>query len=96
VKGLVFAHIARDQQVEGRFNIRTGIVKAAVGNSHWLLEFKGKAFKFANVLSCDDLASFQFFNTEAELQAFVAEIISANQPEPPVTPEASLPSNAVQ
>jgi hypothetical protein len=61
-------------------NFRTGIVKQAVGAERFLLEFQGKGYHFSNVLNSEQLERFAFFNTPAERDAFIAEVIDQLKP----------------
>lgn len=89
MKGLTFVELQQDPNTAGRVNIRSGTVKQAIGPNHWLLEFKGSRFRFSNVYSADDLSRFQFFNTEAEANLFIGELVSKMAP-PEATPVAPL------
>ena len=88
MKGLFFALIAPDPLVKGRINIKTGVVKAAVGTDRFLLEFNGNNFRWSNVFSSEQLERFAFFITEKEQQAFIAEIIGQHTVSPPTPPSS--------
>jgi hypothetical protein len=81
MQGMFFAHISPDPKgVPGRMLIKQGKVRAAVGVGRWLLEFHGRGYNFANVFSAEALENFAFFNSEAERNSFIAELVSANTP----------------
>ena len=89
---MLFCHISPDPTTPGRMLIKTGSVKAAVGVGRWLLEFQGKNYAFANVFSAEALEGFAFFNTAAERQAFIADLMASNAaPEIPLIAETPAP-----
>jgi hypothetical protein len=83
MKGLLFALITPDPLIKGRINIKTGVVKSAVGADRFLLEFEGNNFRWSNVFSSEQLERFAFFLTKPEQQAFIAEIIGQHTVSPP-------------
>jgi hypothetical protein len=88
MKGMFFAHLGPDSDQPGRVNIRTGHVKQAVGADRYLLEFKGKNYRFAQVFNSEQLQAFSFFDTEAGLEAFIAEIMASSVKAGPPADEA--------
>ena len=87
--GMFFAHIAPDPRTPGRMLIKQGTVKAAVGVGRWLLSFQGKGYNFSNVFSAEALDGFAFFDTVAERQAFIADLLAANAPPDVVVPPSA-------
>jgi hypothetical protein len=77
--------------------LKSGVVKAKVGEGQWLLEFTAKGYRFSNVFSADKLTNFAFFETEGERQAFIEELMASQapkgspHPETLSSPEASDP-----
>ena len=83
MKGMFFAHLESDKETQGRVNVRTGVVKAALGPERYLLDFTGKNYRFAQVFNAEQLQAFSFFDTEEALQAFLSELRANAAPPPP-------------
>lgn len=83
MKGQFFVFLHK-QEGDNRTNIRTGVVKQAVGADRWLLQFKGKDFGFSNVFSSEQLEKFVFFDTESAQQAFINELLPKDLPMPDI------------
>lgn len=94
MRGQLFVHFAEDNQVPGRINIRTGIVKRELGAEHFYLEFQGAKLKFGNVFSAAQLTGFAFFSTEVEQKAFIDELLAQQQANALPPAEAPTPAEA--
>jgi len=75
MKGLYFiAIIPRGQSA----NIQTGVVEAELGGTHLLLAFDGSKFGYKRTVPIAQLEAFSFFNTKAEQQLAVDELLAQN------------------
>jgi hypothetical protein len=90
--GMHFCHVSPDPQNPDRGLIKIGTVKSALGGSRYLLEFQGKNYNFSNVFSSENLEGFAFFNTAAERQQFIAELLASKTPATAVTEDPPAPA----
>lgn len=94
MKGQFFAWIVPDANVQGRMNVRTGVVKDKIGNDSYLLQFQAPGgYKFSNVVPASKLEGFVFFDTETEQRIFLSELASQSRPAeglPPILPPAPV------
>jgi hypothetical protein len=75
MKGLFFIAIVTQGN---RANIQTGVVEAELGGSHLLLNFDGNKFRYKRTVPMSQLEAFSFFDTQAEQQLAVSELLARN------------------
>jgi hypothetical protein len=80
MQGSFFVYAGPDPRNPEQGILKSGVVKAKVGEGQWLLEFTAKGYRFSNVFSADKLTNFAFFETEGERQAFIEELMASQVP----------------
>jgi hypothetical protein len=85
MQGQFFTVITPDPNTPGRLLIKLGVVKKELGDS-LVLCFQAKGYNFTNIVKADKLTNFAFFDTAADRQTFLRELVSQQ------TPTAAAPS----
>jgi hypothetical protein len=90
MQGNFFTVITPDQNQPGRLLIKLGVVVKELGDS-LVLRFHAKDYTFTNIIKADKLSNFAFFDTAAERQAFLLELVAGTTPKAEASPSESGP-----